>query len=165
MYSALQRTQRFYITDTVDIRQCNYVAAANQRQLRHSNTQNRTYGLGNGWLSHSSFAQFSNETLEGNSNIVVNTLTQIKITQITRLDTCCIYKSSLAVIELQLFKKNIQILHFQPNLTADDPLLLYMTFHLISIQRNPYCTFDIILALIGLQLFKLETTHIMKTNI
>ena len=51
----------FYTTDTVDIRQCNYVAAANQRQLRHSNTQNRTYGLGNRWLSHSSFAQFSNE--------------------------------------------------------------------------------------------------------
>ena len=51
----------FYITDTVDIGQCTYVAAANQRQLRHSNTQNRTYGLGNRWLSHSSFAQFSNE--------------------------------------------------------------------------------------------------------
>ena len=49
---ALQRTQRFYITVTVHIRQCNHVAAANQRQLRHSNTQSRTYGLGNRWLSH-----------------------------------------------------------------------------------------------------------------
>ena len=45
--SALQRTALLRITDTVHIRQCNYVAAANQRQLQHSNTQNRTYGLGN----------------------------------------------------------------------------------------------------------------------
>ena len=61
LYNALQRPQAFYITDTVHIRQCNYVAAANQRQLRHSNTQNWTYGLGNRWLSHGPFAQFSSE--------------------------------------------------------------------------------------------------------
>ena len=53
----------FYITDTADISQCNYVAAAKQHQLRHSNTQDRTNGLGNMWLSHSLFAQFSNEPL------------------------------------------------------------------------------------------------------
>ena len=62
LYSAiLSRSQRFYIPDTVHIIQCNLVAVANQRQLRHSNTQNKTYGLGSMYLSHDSFAQFSNE--------------------------------------------------------------------------------------------------------
>ena len=35
--------------------------AANQRQLRHPNTQNKTNGLGSVWLSHDSFDQFSIE--------------------------------------------------------------------------------------------------------
>ena len=35
--------------------------AANQRQLRHLNTQKKTYGLGSMWPSHNSFDQFSNE--------------------------------------------------------------------------------------------------------
>ena len=58
MYIALYKKQRFYIIDTVHIRQCNYVAEANQRQLGHSNTQNRTHGLilGKWWLSHGSVA-------------------------------------------------------------------------------------------------------------
>ena len=65
LYSALQRTQCFYMTDTVHIRQCNYVAAANKCQLWHSNTQNRrTWGLGNRWLFNGSFAKFSNEPWE-----------------------------------------------------------------------------------------------------
>ena len=38
------------------------MAAANQRQLRHSNIQNSTYGSGNWWLPHGSFARFSNES-------------------------------------------------------------------------------------------------------
>ena len=38
------------------------MAAANQHQLRHLNTQDKTYGLGSTWLSHDSFAQFSNES-------------------------------------------------------------------------------------------------------
>ena len=62
LYSAISsRSQHFYITDTVHIIQCNLVAAANQRQLRHSNTQNKTWiGKHVAWLSHDSFAQFSN---------------------------------------------------------------------------------------------------------
>ena len=45
------------ITDTDHTRLCNLLmAAANQRQLRHSNTQNRIYGLRNRWISHGSFA-------------------------------------------------------------------------------------------------------------
>ena len=67
----------------------------------------------------------------------------------------CIYKASLIVIGLQLFnKKIIQILHFPPNLTSDDPWPRYITFDLINIQKNPYCTLDPSLVKIGLQLFK-----------
>ena len=47
--------------DTIHISQCNHVAAANQHQLRHSNTKNRTYGFGNRWLSHGLFVKSSNE--------------------------------------------------------------------------------------------------------
>ena len=45
---------------------------------------------------------------------------------------CCIYKSSLVVIGLQLFKKIIQILHFPPNLTLDDswPWYTFLTIYL-----------------------------------
>ena len=66
LYSAL--------TDTVQIRQYNYVATANQHKLQRSKTQKRTYyGLGNRWLSHDSFAQFSNEPWRNRSlfNILV----------------------------------------------------------------------------------------------
>ena len=62
-YSAISsRSQRFRITDTVHMIKCKLVAAANQRQLQHSNTQDKTNGLGSRWFSHDSFAQFSNES-------------------------------------------------------------------------------------------------------
>ena len=63
LYSAiLSRSQRFHITDTDHITQSNLVASANQHQLQHLNTQDKTYGLGSTWLSHDSFAQFLNES-------------------------------------------------------------------------------------------------------
>ena len=39
-------------------------------------------------------------------------------------------------------KKMYIILHFPPNLTSDDPWPCYMTFDLITIQRNHHCIFD-----------------------
>ena len=72
----------------------------------------------------------------------------------SRRFTCCIYKSNLVVIGLQLFEKIIPISHFPPNLTSDDPWPWYMTFDLINTQRNPHFTFDPSLVPIGLQLFK-----------
>ena len=63
LFSAISSgSQRFHMIDTDHITQCNLVAAANQRQLQHSNTQDETYGFGSTWLSHDSFAQFSNES-------------------------------------------------------------------------------------------------------
>ena len=62
IYIVLCKEQVLHISDTVHIRLCNLLmAAANQRQLQHSNTQNMTYGSGNRWISHGSFVQFSNE--------------------------------------------------------------------------------------------------------
>ena len=58
LYSALQRTQRFYITDTVHFRQCNYVA----EQLISASCDIQTHRTGHtDWetgssLSHGSFA-------------------------------------------------------------------------------------------------------------
>ena len=52
---------RFHITDTAHITQCNLLAAANQRQLHHSNTQDMRIGKHMA-LSHDSFAYFSNES-------------------------------------------------------------------------------------------------------
>ena len=52
------------------------------------------------------------------------------------------------------FQKNIEILHFPPNLTSDDSWPWYMTFDLINVQRNPHCIFDPSLVPIELQLFQ-----------
>ena len=61
LYSARStKNTALNVTDTVHIRLCNLLmAAANQHQLRHWNTQNRTYRLANRWISHGSFARFS----------------------------------------------------------------------------------------------------------
>ena len=77
--SPLQKTQCFNITETVHIRQCNYVAAANQRQFRHSNAKNRTYRLRNRWLSHGWFAQFSSEPWDsGKKKVVMCTVCSVQ---------------------------------------------------------------------------------------
>ena len=62
MSSALQRTQRFScscLCSHQTMQLCG-MAAANQHQLHHSNTQKRTYWLGKRWLFHGSFAQVAN---------------------------------------------------------------------------------------------------------
>ena len=74
--------------------------------------------------------------------------------------TCCIYKSSLVVIGLQLFKKLYQFYIFPPNLTSDDPWPWYMTPDLINIQKNPHCIFDPSLVLIRFQLFKGDPNNV-----
>ena len=74
LHSALQRTQRFRTADTVHIRQCNYVAVANQRQLWHSNTKNRTHGLGNRCSLMISLRNF--QTNQGYSGILILTKRQ-----------------------------------------------------------------------------------------
>ena len=64
LHSAISsRSQHFLITDTVQIKQCNFKAAANKRRLQHSNTQLKTYGLESKGLSHGLFAQFSQFTM------------------------------------------------------------------------------------------------------
>ena len=61
LYSALRSTQRFYLTDMVTIEQSNYVAAAESAPVAKFKHTEQNIQIGNMWLSHGSFAQFSNE--------------------------------------------------------------------------------------------------------
>ena len=44
--------------------------------------------------------------------------------------------------------------HFPPNLTSSNPWPWYVIVDLIIMWRNPYCSFDLSLVVIGPQLFK-----------